>query len=69
MKNHIKAIRAEKKLTQQELADRAGLSRFAISAIEGGKVTPDGATIVKLVKALGVSAGNIFDELNFNFKD
>ena len=64
MKNRIKVLRAEQKLTQQELADKAGISRFALSTIECEKGSPDGETIVKLVKALGVPANKIFEELD-----
>ena len=64
MKNRLKVIRAEQKLTQQELADKAGISRFALSTIECEKGNPDGETIVKLVKATGVPANKIFDELD-----
>ena len=60
MENRLTVIRAEKKLSQAELAEKAGISRTTLSQIENEKATPDGETIAKLVKALGVPAGDIF---------
>lgn len=60
MENRIRVIRAEKKITQGDLARQSGLSRSTLNMIENGKVVPDGKTIVKLVRALGVPANQIF---------
>lgn len=40
-------------MTQQELADKSGVSRAAISAIESLKAEPQFSTIKKLAAALG----------------
>jgi putative transcriptional regulator len=40
MKNRIRVLRAETKLTQEELAKRVGVSRQAIIAIEAEKFDP-----------------------------
>lgn len=64
MENRIKVIRAEKKITQEQLSEKSGISRTTLSMIESGKVTPDGDTIAKLVKALGVPANHIFFALD-----
>ncbi len=64
MKNKIKVLRAEKGLTQKELADKAGISRTTLAMIENEKSIPDGTTIAALVKALDKSAGDIFFELS-----
>ena len=64
MKNKIKTIRAELKITQDELAKRAGISRTTLAMIENEKAVPDGTTIASLVKALGVPANAIFSELD-----
>ncbi|MBQ7327190.1 MAG: helix-turn-helix transcriptional regulator [Clostridia bacterium] len=63
MTNKIKAIRAEKKMTQEQLAKKAGISRTTLAMIENEKAVPDGNTIAALVKALGVSADAIFLDL------
>lgn len=64
MENRIRVIRAEKKITQGALAKQSGLSRSALNMIENGKVVPDGKTIAKLVRALGVPANQIFFDLD-----
>lgn len=64
MKNRIKAIRAERKMTQEGLAIAAGISRPALSQIENEKAIPDGKTIAALVKVLGVPANAIFLDLD-----
>jgi putative transcriptional regulator len=40
MKNHLKALRAESGWSQQELAERLGVSRQSVNAIETGKYDP-----------------------------
>ena len=50
MKNKIKVARAEQGLTQQQLADAAGVSRQTINAIESGKFVP--STVLALKMAL-----------------
>lgn len=48
----LKARRERALLTQQELADKAGISRAAVSAIEALKAEPQFSTIKKLAAAL-----------------
>jgi len=48
----IKA-RLEQSLTQQQLAEKAGLGQASLSRIETGKVSPDIATLQKIAKAVG----------------
>ena len=40
MKNRLRVLRAEREWTQQDLAERAGVSRQTIHAIESGKYDP-----------------------------
>ena len=40
MKNRIRVARAEVRMTQQRLADEAGVSRQTINAIESGRFVP-----------------------------
>jgi putative transcriptional regulator len=40
MKNNIKVLRAEKGITQEELADKVGVTRQTIIAIEKSKYIP-----------------------------
>lgn len=40
MKNRIRVLRAEKGWSQAELADKVGVSRNSINAVENGKCDP-----------------------------
>ena len=48
MKNTIRVARAERRMTQQELADTAGVSRQTINAIESGKFIPSTVLALKI---------------------
>ncbi|MFN0073041.1 MAG: helix-turn-helix domain-containing protein [Chloroflexota bacterium] len=50
----LKAVRELKALSQQELADHAGLSRVAVTRIENGDSEPHPRTVRKLAAVLGV---------------
>jgi transcriptional regulator with XRE-family HTH domain len=61
MQFRVKELREKKKLTQQELADRSGVSRSLIVSLETGERTvTTTSTIEKLADALGVSVKSIF---------
>lgn len=51
---NLRRLRSAKRLTQGELAERAGISRVAYSKIEKGESIPRVATLRALGKALGV---------------
>jgi putative transcriptional regulator len=48
MKNRLKILRAEKNLTQEELADIIGVSRQTINAIEKEKFDPSLPTAFRI---------------------
>lgn len=48
-------IRREKGLTQEELAERSGLSQQYLSGLERGQRNPTVVTLYELAVALGVS--------------
>jgi transcriptional regulator with XRE-family HTH domain len=48
-------IRKERGLTQEELAERCGLSQQYLSDLERGKRNPTIVTIYEIAQALGVS--------------
>lgn len=48
----LRAFRKAQRLTQQEVADRSGLSRVTINRIESGAVDPLGSTLQTYVQAL-----------------
>lgn len=60
MKNRIKVLRAEFELTQEELADRIGVSRQTINAIEKGKFDPSLPTAFRISKVFNESIESLF---------
>ena len=60
MENRLKVARAEAKLSQSKLAAKVCVSRQTISKIENCKVVPNGALMLKISKAVGQPAENIF---------
>ena len=52
--DRLKNLRVRRALTQQELADRAGISSNALNRIERSKAEPHMSTLRKLAKALDV---------------
>lgn len=49
----VRVAREAERLTQDELAERSGLTRSAIARIESGKSTPTVTTLQLLAKGLG----------------
>lgn len=60
MKNRIKVERAEKDITQQQLADATGVSRQTIVAIEKGKFMPSTPLALKIARYFARSVEDIF---------
>jgi len=61
LKNQIRRLRFENsEMTQQELADKAGVTRQTIIAIEAGKYSPSLTLAFKIAKAFKVSIENVF---------
>ncbi|WP_312756094.1 helix-turn-helix transcriptional regulator [Rummeliibacillus suwonensis] len=59
LKNKLKLARAEKNLSQQELASQVGASRQTISAIETGQFNPS----AKLALILCIALDKKFEEI------
>jgi transcriptional regulator with XRE-family HTH domain len=53
--NRIKQLRLQKKISQEDLAAKAGLSRTGMGLIEQGKRWPRLATLLKISDALGMT--------------
>lgn len=53
MGDHIRQLRTDQNMTQQELADKAGITRANLSNIEAGKYNVSLDTLHKLATALG----------------
>lgn len=60
MKNNIRVARAEVRMTQQQLADAADVSRQTINAIESGKFVPSTVLALKIARIFGKSVEEIF---------
>lgn len=56
---HIKKIRKEKNLTQEDLAERLHCTRQTISNYENGKSEPDITLLMKLADVLGVEINDL----------
>ena len=59
LKNHLKEARAEKSLSQQQLAETVGVSRNTISSIETGQFNPT----AKLALVLCIALDKKFEDL------
>lgn len=60
MKNRIRVERAEVRMTQQELADRCGVSRQTINAIEAGKFIPSTVLALKIARTFQKTVEELF---------
>lgn len=60
LKNHLKEIRTEKKISQAELAEMVGVSRNTISSIETGQFNPTAKLALILCIALDKKFEDIF---------
>ncbi len=58
----IKVARAEKDMTQKDLADLVGVSRQTINAIEKGEYNPTIKLCRKICRALGKNLDTLFWE-------
>lgn len=59
LKNRLKVARAEKNLSQGELAEMVGVSRNTISSIETGQFCPT----AKLALILCIALDKVFEDL------
>jgi len=60
MKNRVRKLRKNQKLTQEELAELIGISRQAINAIEKEKFDPSLPTAFKMAKLFKTSIEDLF---------
>ena len=57
----LKQLRANRGITQEALAKKAGLSRVYVARLETGKQDPTLTTLTKLAKALKVKVGRLLE--------
>ena len=60
MKNSIRIERAIKNITQQELAEKIGVSRQTINAIESNKYVPSTLLAMKMARLFEKKVDDIF---------
>ncbi len=60
MKNRLRVLRAERDWTQEELAERLGVSRQTINAIETEKYDPSLPLAFKIAQLFGKPIEEIF---------
>jgi putative transcriptional regulator len=60
MENKLEAYRSQKSLTQQDLADRVGVSRQTIISLERGRYNPSILLAYRLAREFGVNIEELF---------
>lgn len=61
MKNRIRVLRAEHDWSQAEVAERLGIARQTVNALEGGKYAPSLPLAFKISKLFALPVEQIFD--------
>ncbi|NMW32501.1 helix-turn-helix transcriptional regulator [Altererythrobacter sp. RZ02] len=61
MKNCLKVLRAENDWSQQDLANRLGVSRQSVNAIETGKYDPSLPLAFKIADIFAMTIEDIFE--------
>lgn len=62
MKNRLKVLRAERDWSQGELAERLGVSRQSVNAVETGKYDPSLPLAFKIARVFELSIEEIFQD-------
>ncbi len=60
MKNRLKVARAEKDMSQAQLAEHIGVSRQTINSIETGRYIPSTVLALKLARTFGKPVEEFF---------
>lgn len=61
LKNNLRKLRFEKdEMSQQELADRIGVSRMTVYSIETDRYVPSTVLALKIAKVFGVKVEEVF---------
>lgn len=60
MKSRLKVLRAERDWSQQDLADRLGVSRQSVNAIEKGRYDPSLPLAFAIADVFGLAIEEIF---------
>ena len=60
MKNNIRVLRASRRMTQEELARLAGVSRQTINAMESARYVPSTILALKVARIFGSTVDEVF---------
>lgn len=60
LRNTIRELRADRNMTQQELADAIGVTRQTVIAIELDKYSPSLETAFRIARVFGVPLEQVF---------
>ena len=60
IRNTIRELRADRGMTQQELADRIEMTRQTVNAIEGDKYSPSLEVAFRIALVFGVPLEQVF---------
>ena len=60
----VREIRTKRKLTQESLAEAAGIASIQLGFIERGNNVPKLTMILRLARALGVRPGSLIDHID-----
>ncbi len=60
MKGRVKVLRAERDMTQEDLAHAVGVSRYAINAVETERHDPSLDLAFRIASEFGVSVEDVF---------
>ena len=61
MTNRLRVLRAERRWSQADLAERLGVSRQTVNAIETGKYDPSLPLAFRLARLFGLRIEELFD--------
>jgi transcriptional regulator with XRE-family HTH domain len=60
--DNLRLLRLKQRLSQNVLADEAGVTQALVSAIERGRANPTVESLERLALVLGVRIGQLFEE-------
>ena len=66
LSDNLRQFRQQKKLTLEEVAKSANVTRQSMNKYEEGQMIPNGIALVRIAKKLGVTAEELVDGRNKN---
>lgn len=64
LSTNVRAIRAERGLTQEQVADAGGLALSDVGRIERGQRDPGVRVLARLARGLGISVADLLDGID-----